>query len=62
MTEKYDRLVIIRTDGEYVNIPVSRIERDDCIVCAYRGDELVGIIDLGFVHLLYISERKDTGK
>lgn len=64
MTEKYERLIIIRTDGEHVykfaqsanlgssaesellNIPVSRIERDDCIVCAYRGDELVGIIDL----------------
>ena len=62
MTDKECRVVVKCTDGGYVNINADRIERDDCVVFAYRGEKLVGVIDLGCVHMLYISERREAEK
>lgn len=58
MQDKQYRLVVKCNDGGFVNINVSRIERDDCVVFAYRENELVGVFDLGTVGMLYLSEAE----
>lgn len=54
------RLIIQFSNGNYLNISVDRIAREDSFVIAYRGGVLMGIIDLGTIDYLYLSEVKAT--
>ena len=46
------RLIVRFGGGEYVNVPVTRIEREENVVFAYLGDTFVGFFDLGGVEAL----------
>ena len=35
---------------------VSRIERNEEFVCAYKGQSLVGMFDVGVISAIYLSE------
>lgn len=48
-------------DG-FVNINADKIEKDDSFVYAYRGDQLVGMFDIGTVMTCYLSEKKESGR
>ncbi len=48
-------------DGECVrhcNIPATRIEYEQGYAVAFNGDEFVGVFDIGFINVLYLSEAK----
>ena len=49
------RLIVKWRDG-HCNIPVTHIQRVGDVVEAYRGDDFIGMFDLGSVDMLYISE------
>lgn len=48
-------------DG-FINIAADRVERDDTFVIAYKGEQVVGMFDLGAVMALYLSEKCPTEK
>lgn len=56
MTAPTHRLVVRGRDW-HSNIGVTRIEREECVVFAYLGNDLVGVFDLGDVTALYMSEK-----
>lgn len=47
--------LIVRWKEEYCNLPVTKIERIGDVVEAYRGEEFVGLFDLGAVDAIYIT-------
>lgn len=52
----------VRGTDWYCNIIVTRIERDDSIVYAYNGEELVGIFDIGgFLAMWTSTPNKQEG-
>lgn len=55
MEDRKYRLVV-KWRGGYCNLPVTRIEKNECIVWAYNGDEFIGMFDLGAVDFLYKTE------
>lgn len=48
-------------DG-FVNIAADRVEKDDVFVTAYKGEQIVGMFDIGSVMTLYLSEKCPTEK
>lgn len=52
------KLIVQFSNGNHLNISVDRIEREDSFVVAYRGDALMGVIDLASIDYLYLSEVK----
>lgn len=50
--------LIVRGKDWHVNINVTHIQREEALVFAFLGDDLVGVFDLGIVGALYMSERK----
>lgn len=55
---------VVKFKGDYCNIEADRIEREDAIVFAYNGSNLVGIFDLGFVDAIYMTtwQQKKSDK
>ena len=51
--------LIVRWKEEYCNLPVTKIERIGDVVEAYRGEEFVGLFDLGAVDALYVADRNE---
>lgn len=49
-------IVYFNNSDAFVNIPADRIERNEEWVCAYRGQALVGMFDVGVVSAIYLSE------
>lgn len=45
-------------DNEYVNLPVTKIEKTENVVFAYRDGEFIGMFDLGALEILYVSDYK----
>lgn len=43
----------------FVNIPADRLEREDAVIFAYNGDQLVGMFDIGVLLSIWISEAKE---
>lgn len=52
------KLIVQFSNGNHLNISIDRIEREDSFVIAYRGETLMGIIDLASIDYLYLSEAK----
>lgn len=52
------KLIVQFSNGNHLNISVDRIEREDSFVVAYKGDALMGVIDLASIDYLYLSEVK----
>ena len=54
------KLIVKYREGDspnYVNIPAETIVEANGFVCAYIGDSLVGVFDLGVVDMVYLSEE-----
>lgn len=49
-------IVYFNNSESFVNIPADRIERNEEFVCAYRGQALVGMFDIGVISAIYLSE------
>ena len=47
----------VKTKDWYCNIIADRIEETEGIVRAFNGDNLVGVLDLGVVDALWLSEK-----
>jgi len=59
MNEKTSKLIVKAKDW-YCNIPVTHIEKDGPVVCAYNGVHFVGMFDLGAVDVLYVTEMREA--
>lgn len=46
---------VVRFKDNFVNIPADRLTEAEGMVYVYRGNELVGVFDLGFIDSIYIS-------
>ena len=51
-------IVYLHGIDSFVNINADRLEKDESFVYAYRGDQLVGMFDVGTVMTLYLSEKR----
>lgn len=51
-----DKLIVKARDW-YANIDATRIVREESIIFAYHGEELVGVFDLGAIDALYGSKE-----
>ena len=55
------RLIVYYKPDSHVNIAADRMAEDDGIVRAYRGEQLVGVFDLGVIDMIYLSGGNDNG-
>ena len=51
------RLIVVWEDG-HCNVPCTRVEYDQGYAVAFNGDTLVGVFDIGFINVLYLSEAR----
>jgi hypothetical protein len=49
--------LIVRSNGWWCNLSVTKIEKIDDVVFAYRDDEFIGMFSLGSIDALYLSEK-----
>ena len=54
--ERLKLIVYFNNSDAFVNIPADRIERNEEFVCAYKGQSLVGMFDIGVISAIYLSE------
>lgn len=47
--------VIVKSGDDYVNIPATKMERDDAVVFVYYENELAGMFSLGSIDMIYRS-------
>lgn len=47
--------VIVKSGDNYVNIPATKMEREDSVVFVYCESELVGMFSLGSIDMIYRS-------
>lgn len=52
------RCVVRFNKTEFCNIEADMICREDSIVFVFRGTELVGVFDLGYVDAIWLTEKK----
>ena len=50
--------LIVRWRDGYCNLTITHITRTGSVVEAFRGDEFIGMFDLGAIDVLYVSERE----
>ena len=50
------KIVVYYKNG-YVNLTGTHIEREENVIFAYNGDELIGFFDLGVVDMCYVSGK-----
>ena len=55
------RLIAVWEDG-HCNVPATRIEYEQGYAVAFNGDEFVGVFDIGFINVLYISEARNSSE
>ena len=58
--EKMKKLIVKYREGDeyrFVNIRADSITEQNGFVCAYAGEELIGLFDLGVVYAVYLSEE-----
>lgn len=55
-------IVYLNGIDSFVNIAADRVQKDESFVYAYRGEDLVGMFDVGAIMTLYLSEKCPTGK
>lgn len=55
------KVVVQFTNGNYANIPATRMERDENFACVFSETALVAIIDLASIDYIYLSEVKANG-
>lgn len=48
---------VVRFGENFCNIEADQIWREESIVIVYRGKEIVGIFDLGFVDAIWLTEK-----
>lgn len=53
------KLVVQLTNKQYINIFADNIFREDSIIFAYHGHELVAVVDIGSIEYLYLSGGAD---
>lgn len=51
--------LIVRSNDWWCNLLVTRIDKIDDVVFAYRNDEFVGMFSLGSIDALYLSEKEN---
>ena len=47
-------------DNSYINTPADRMTREDNMLYAYNGGELVAAVDISAVLAAYLSERGES--
>ena len=54
--------LVVRWKDAHCNMPVTHIIRVGDVVEAYRGEDFVGMFDLGSVDALYITDKYEAEK
>lgn len=55
MDKQLYKLVVRWRDGQFANITVTQIVRENDVVFAYFCDDFVGMFDLGAAEALYVN-------
>lgn len=42
---------------QYVNINADKLTKNDEFICAYNGNNLVGMFDVGVIMAIYLSDK-----
>lgn len=50
--------LVVKWRDSHCNLPITSIKRVGDVVEAYRGNEFIGMFDLGSVDALYITEKE----
>lgn len=49
------RMLVQLTNGRFLNIPADNIFREDAIIFAYKGHDLVAVVDIGNIDYLFLG-------
>lgn len=52
-------LIVQLINGNHINIPANQLFREEGLVIAFNGHDLVAVIDIGSIEYLYLSERSN---
>lgn len=51
------RFIVQLNDGGYINVRADRMVKEDDMICAYLGAELVAMVDISVILAAHLSER-----
>lgn len=51
------RFIAQLNDGSYINVQADRMKKEDAMIYAHRGHDLVAVIDISAVISAHVSER-----
>lgn len=52
------RCTIILNGGSYINVAADRMEKEDCMLYVYDGNNLVAVVEITAVISAHISENR----
>ena len=55
------RFVAILNDSSFINIPATRMEKEENAILVWNGEELVAYVDVSCIITSHIGERKGDG-
>lgn len=53
------RCIIKFKDGDHVNLQADCIDSRDGWIVAWRGNEMIALVDMNIVNIVYLSEKKE---
>lgn len=51
------RAVYQMSDGSHINVPADRLEKEENMICAYNGRQLVAAVDVDSIIEVHIGEK-----